>query len=185
DPKLAKGLVRREVVETVTPGTVLSDDWLARNRNNYLVALDSRGPAVGIAALDVTTGELVLEVVPPPDLEAVLARYEAAELVVPAGTRAPRSPAAILTEREAWEFDPELAREDLTLTFALASLDGLGIAADHRSAMGAGASACARPWTVCATWSAWPAAPPSGAPPRVSWVPCAIRSGGSLTCAAR
>jgi len=137
DPKLAKGLVRREVVETVTPGTVLSDDWLARNRNNYLVALDSRGPAVGIAALDVTTGELVLEVVPPPDLEAVLARYEAAELVVPAGTRAPRAPAAILTEREAWEFDPELAREDLTRTFALASLDGLGIAADDRPALGA------------------------------------------------
>src|SRR5439155_26904288 len=137
DPKLAKGLVRREVVETVTPGTVLSDDWLARNRNNYLVALDSRGAAVGIAALDVTTGELVLEVLPPPDLEAVLARYEAAELVVPAGTRAPRAPAAILTEREAWEFDPELAREDLTRTFALASLDGLGIAADDRPALGA------------------------------------------------
>src|SRR6266487_1198750 len=43
DPKLAKGLVRREVVETVTPGTVLSDDWLERNCNNYLVALDPRG----------------------------------------------------------------------------------------------------------------------------------------------
>jgi DNA mismatch repair protein MutS len=138
DPKLAKGLVRREVVETVTPGTVLSDDWLERNRNNYLVALDPRGPVVGIAALDVTTGELVLEVVPPADLEAVLARYEAAELVVPAGTRAPAAaPAATLTEREAWEFDPELAREDMTRTFALASLDGLGIAADDRPALGA------------------------------------------------
>jgi DNA mismatch repair protein MutS len=138
DPRLAKGLVRREVVETVTPGTVLSDDWLERNRNNYLVALDPRGGAVGIAALDVTTGELVLEVVPPADLEAVLARYEAAELVVPAGTRAPAAvPAATLTEREAWEFDPELAREDMTRTFALASLDGLGIAADDRPALGA------------------------------------------------
>ncbi len=141
DPKLAKGLVRREVVETVTPGTVLSDDWLERNRNNYLVALDPRGTAVGIAALDVTTGELVLEVVPPADLEAVLARYEAAELVVPAGTpSSPRGAAAsgaTVTEREAWEFDPELAREDLTRTFGLASLDGLGIAADDRPALGA------------------------------------------------
>ena len=43
DPKLAKGIVRRAVVETVTPGTVLTDDWLVRNRNNYLVAVDPRG----------------------------------------------------------------------------------------------------------------------------------------------
>src|SRR6059036_340105 len=38
DPRLAKGIVRREVIETVTPGTVLSEDWLEKNRNNYLVA---------------------------------------------------------------------------------------------------------------------------------------------------
>jgi len=139
DPKLAKGPVRREVVETITPGTVLTDDWLARNRNNYLVALDPRGPAAGIAALDVTTGELVLEVVATTELEAALARYEAPELVVPAGAPPPahRAAGATVTEREAWEFDPELAREDLTRTFALASLDGLGIAADDRPALGA------------------------------------------------
>src|SRR6266536_3495788 len=70
DPKLAKGIVRREVVETVTPGTVLSDDWLVRNRNNYIVALDPRGAAAGLATLDVTTGELILEVVPESDIAA-------------------------------------------------------------------------------------------------------------------
>src|SRR2546428_807035 len=41
DPKLAKGLVRRAVVETVTPGTVLTDDWLERSRNNFLLAADA------------------------------------------------------------------------------------------------------------------------------------------------
>jgi DNA mismatch repair protein MutS len=144
DPKLAKGLVRREVVETITPGTVLSDDWLVQSRNNYLVALaagggEGNGSAVGIAALDVTTGELVLEVVAAADVEAALARYEAAELVVPAGAPPAFSPAvgAIVTEREAWEFDPALAREDLTRTFGLASLDGLGIATDDAPAVGA------------------------------------------------
>jgi DNA mismatch repair protein MutS len=139
DPKLAKGLVRREVVETITPGTVLTDDWLIQSRNNYLVALAVQGAAVGIAALDVTTGELVLEVVAPEDLEAALARYEAPELVVPAGA-APRPPSTrgtTVTEREAWEFDPELARDDLTRTYGLASLDGLGIAAEDRPAVGA------------------------------------------------
>src|SRR5881409_2956797 len=89
DPKLAKGLVRREVVETVTPGSVLADDWLERRRNNFLLAVDPRGAPAGIAALDLTTGELLLETVESEDLAAVLARYEARELVLPGGTPAP------------------------------------------------------------------------------------------------
>lgn len=136
DPKLAKGVVRRAVVETVTPGTVLTDDWLVRNRNNYVVAVDPRGAAAGLAALDVSTGELTLEVVPTADVEPALARYEARELVVPAGETA-RPQAATVTEREAWEFDPELAREDLMRTYGIASLDGLGVGADDRPAIGA------------------------------------------------
>src|SRR6266568_224118 len=68
DPKLAKGLVRREVVETVTPGTVLADEWLERKRNNFLLAVDPRGADAGIAALDLITGELVLETVATVDL---------------------------------------------------------------------------------------------------------------------
>jgi len=136
DPKLAKGVVRRAVVETVTPGTVLTDDWLVKNRNNYLVALDPRGSAAGLATLDITTGELFLEVVPPGDVESTLGRYEARELVVPADTSVAAF-ATTLTTREAWEFDPELAREDLLRTYGIASLDGLGISADDRPAIGA------------------------------------------------
>ena len=136
DPKLAKGIVRREVVETVTPGTVLSDDWLVRNRNNYIVALDPRGAAAGLATLDVTTGELILEVVPESDIAAALARYEARELVLPSDV-AVATAVATVTVREAWEFDPELAREDLLRTYGIASLDGLGIGADDRPAVGA------------------------------------------------
>ena len=136
DPKLAKGIVRREVVETVTPGTVLSDDWLVRNRNNYIVALDPRGAAAGLATLDVTTGELILEVVPESDIAAALARYEARELVLPSDV-AVATAVGTVTVREAWEFDPELAREDLLRTYGIASLDGLGIGADDRPAVGA------------------------------------------------
>src|SRR3954466_952759 len=77
DPKLAKGVVRRAVVETVTPGTVLTDDWLVRNRNNYLVAVDPRGISSGLAALDLMTGELILEVTVATELEPSLARFEA------------------------------------------------------------------------------------------------------------
>ncbi|HEY6059357.1 MAG TPA: DNA mismatch repair protein MutS, partial [Gemmatimonadales bacterium] len=139
DPRLAKGLVRREVIETVSPGAVLADDWLERNRNNFLVALAERGDAVGLAALDLTTGEFALEVVPREELGAALARYEAVELVVAAGGTAPRSApdSRMVTEREAWEFDPELAREDLVRTFGLVSLDGLGVEAQDAPALGA------------------------------------------------
>ena len=136
DPKLAKGVVRRAVVETVTPGTVLSEDWLDRNRNNYLVAVDPRGANAGIAGLDLTTGELILEVVPTSELELALARYEARELVLPAETTI-TAPAGTMTAREAWEYDPELAREDLARTYGVASLDGLGVAGEDRPALGA------------------------------------------------
>jgi len=136
DPKLAKGVVRRAVVETVTPGTVLSDDWLVRNRNNYIVALDPRGAAAGLATLDVTTGELILEVVPESDIAPALARYEARELVLPSEV-AVATDVATVTVREAWEFDPDLARDDLLRTYGIASLDGLGISADDRPAVGA------------------------------------------------
>src|SRR3989454_10721823 len=80
DPKLAKGLVRPEVIETVTPGTVLAEEWLERNRNNFLLAVDARSASAGVAALDLTTGELVLETVAPRDLPTALARYEAPEV---------------------------------------------------------------------------------------------------------
>ena len=136
DPKLAKGLVRRAVIETITPGTVLSDDWLVRNRNNYIVAVDPRGAAAGLATLDVTTGELILETVPASDTAAAVARYEARELVVPAEVSV-SADVGTVTVREAWEFDPELAREDLMRTYGIASLDGLGVSAEDRPAIGA------------------------------------------------
>ncbi len=136
DPKLAKGIVRREVVETVTPGSVLADDWLERNRNNFLLAVDPRTSPVGVAGLDLTTGELLLETVAAEDLAGALARYEAPEIVVPAGTPCALA-SAVRTERDPWEFDAELAREDLTRTFQLASLDGLGVEPDDRAALGA------------------------------------------------
>jgi DNA mismatch repair protein MutS len=136
DPKLAKGIVRREVIETVTPGTVLTDDWLVKNRNNYIVAVDPRGTAAGLATLDITTGELILEVVPAGDAAAAVARYEARELVVPAEVSV-AADVGTLTVREAWEFDPELAREDLMRIYGIASLDGLGVSADDRPAIGA------------------------------------------------
>jgi len=137
DPKLAKGLVRREVIETITPGSILAEDWIATSRNNFLAALFPQEGVVGLAALDLTTGEFVWESLAPDEVIPGLARYEPSELVVPGGTPALRGASATRTEREAWEFDPDLAREDLQRVFSLASLDGLGVESTDRAALGA------------------------------------------------
>ena len=70
DPRFAKGIVKREVVETITPGAAFSDDLLEGARNNYLCALNQDGDLVGIAAADLSTGELRLTVVRTLDLES-------------------------------------------------------------------------------------------------------------------
>ena len=137
DPKLAKGPVRREVIETVTPGTVLADDWVAQRRNNFLAAVSLQDEQAGLAALDLTTGEFAWETVALAELPAALARYEPPEVVVPAGQTPVALDGSTVAEREGWEFDPELAREELTRLFGVASLDGLGVEAADRPALGA------------------------------------------------
>jgi DNA mismatch repair protein MutS len=137
DPKHAKGLVRREVVEVVSPGAVTAHEWLDGTRNNFLVAV-APGEPNGIAAVDLSTGEFVLETVSGEDLPAVLARYDPRELVIPEGISTPASSdAVVVTVRESWDFDPGQAEHDLARHLGLLTLDGLGITAGDRMAVGA------------------------------------------------
>ena len=57
DPKLAKGIVKREVVRVITPGTVLDLDYLDSKSNNYLLGFVVNKYALGVSYLDITTGE--------------------------------------------------------------------------------------------------------------------------------
>lgn len=57
DPKEAKGLVKREVVKVITPGTVIDTDYLDEKSNNYLLGLQIKGDTAGISYVDITTGE--------------------------------------------------------------------------------------------------------------------------------
>ncbi|HET7552615.1 MAG TPA: DNA mismatch repair protein MutS [Gemmatimonadaceae bacterium] len=146
DPKLAKGIVRREVVETITPGAAFADDLLDGARNNFLCALNASRPMAGIAAVDLSTGELRLATAPASDVAPVLARLAPSELLV---AREKSGDAAeldlvtysdenvLVTEREAWEFDTALGADELTRQFAVASLEGFGIGTDDASAVGA------------------------------------------------
>ncbi len=136
DPRLAKGIVRREVVETITPGAVFTDDLLDGARNNYLCAVCRDGERVGIAAADLSTGELRLIVTTDAEVEPVLARLSPSEVLVASGDRARwTAPGAgeenpLVTERDGWEFDTSLGREELTRQYGVSSLEGLGVGAD-------------------------------------------------------
>ncbi len=140
DPRLAKGVVRRAVVETITPGAAFDDELLDGVRNNFLCALAvvpgggasaAVGAAVvGIAAADLSTGELRLASLPARDGAACLARLAPRELLLARGTALPPgvlTDGMLLTERDGWEFDASLARDDLARQYGVASLDGLGI----------------------------------------------------------
>jgi len=137
DPKLAKGIVRREVVEVVTPGAVMADDLLDQRRNTFLVALSAEGDRVGLAAADLSTGELVLESLPAAELGAALERYRPSEVLVAEGDAALAPAAALVTRRERWHFDPAAAVDDLRRRAKVAALDGLGVEAGDSLAVGA------------------------------------------------
>jgi DNA mismatch repair protein MutS len=143
DPKLAKGIVRREVVETVTPGAAFSDDLLDGTRNNFLCAIHTTPHSIGIAAADVSTGEFRLTLTTAADAPALLARFAPREILIPRGSpdRAipapPRAEGALITEREAWEFDVALATDELARHFGVLSISGLGLDDDATSAIGA------------------------------------------------
>ena len=140
DPRTAKGVVRREVVETVTPGAILADDLLDGVGNNFLMAL-APGDPVGIAAIDLSTGEFALETVAPLDLAGAVARYAPRELVVPAGApSADLPPVAMRTPREDWEFDAALGQDEIAKRFGLAGLAGLDIGDPDRPALAAAAA---------------------------------------------
>ena len=147
DPKLAKGIVRREVVETVSPGVAFADELLDGARNNFIAAIGLAGRGddgrrvAGLAAADISTGELRLSVVSTEELDAALARIAPRELLVPRGgdvlPRTATLDGALVTERDSWEFDDAMARDDLARQFGVRGVDGLGLEPRDAASIGA------------------------------------------------
>ncbi len=131
DPSVAKGLVRREVIRVVTPGTYASADGRS---NTYLAAVSGRGVAIG----DLLTGELHVGVFSDDSgLEAALARFRPSELLVAEDVEPSRAswlaetvPGIFVTRRPAWQFGGSYASDLLKRHFGVATLAGLGFADD-------------------------------------------------------
>ena len=146
DPSVAKGIVRREVTRIVTPGTLLEDNLLESNRNNYLAGLTHDGKLFGLSFLDLSTGAVWIEESPnAAAIEDNLARYAPTECVVPA-ERAKEplfrdffragSP-TVITPHDDWTFDRDAAHDVLLRHFKVHSLDGFGV---NSAAAGLGAA---------------------------------------------
>ncbi|MBA2246094.1 MAG: DNA mismatch repair protein MutS [Gemmatimonadetes bacterium] len=142
DPALAKGIVRREVTQTVTPGAIFSDNLLDSRRNNFLVALagDPAGEApLGMALADLSTGELVLQAVSWQELRDVLSRTEPSELLLPRSWEIFSLPVddALITYRGDWLFDAENATELLKRHYGVLNLEGFGLGGADPALIGA------------------------------------------------
>jgi DNA mismatch repair protein MutS len=162
DPAEAKGIVRRAVVETVTPGAVLADALLSERRNNYLLAVcggaaDGAPPAaraaaaIAVAGCGHLDGRGGVRAVRPGGVEAGLARFEAAELLLPADWMErdlPGADGASRTYRPDWLFDPELGREEAVRRYHVRALEGFGFEPDD-APCSARSARCWPTWRRC------------------------------------
>jgi DNA mismatch repair protein MutS len=143
DPAQAKGIVRREVVETVTPGTALNDALLHARRNNFLVAIAgdaAAGEPVGLASADLSTGEFAVQAIAWERLPDVLGQLEPSEVLLPRSWElfsVPGCESAVRTYRSDWTFETAHGREEVRRRFGVLNLDGFGFAPGDGALVGA------------------------------------------------
>ena len=127
DPAKSRGLVDREVVRVVTPGTVVEQSLLDDNSNNYLAAAFLDGDTAGLAYVDITTSEYATTQLPASELPVELARLQPAELL----TAEDSDPIEVgdstsVTTLGADSFDLDWATESLLRHLKVASLEPFG-----------------------------------------------------------
>ena len=136
DPKTAKGIVKREVIRVVTPGTNLDTQGLDETKNNYIMCIFYMADRYGLSVADVTTGEyLVTELDSQTKLMDELYKFMPSEIVCNEAFYMSGLDLDDLKNRlhmaiyslEAWYFDDALCRETLQEHFKVASLEGIGL----------------------------------------------------------
>ena len=136
DPKTAKGIVKREVIRVVTPGTNLDTQGLDETKNNYIMCIVYMADRYGLSVADVTTGEyLVTELDSQTKLMDELYIFMPSEIVCNEAFYMSGLDLDDLKNRlhmaiyslEAWYFDDALCRETLQEHFKVASLEGIGL----------------------------------------------------------
>lgn len=148
DPKLAKGIVKREVIRVVTPGTNIDMQSLDEAKNNYLMDIVYADDRYGIAVTDVTTGDFfVTEVDSERKLVDELNRFAPSEIICNEPFYMSGIDIEDMKERlqiavsalDSWYFGDDLAKETLLSHFHVHSLEGLGLADYDTGVIAAGA----------------------------------------------
>lgn len=148
DPKQAKGLVRREVIRVVTPGTITSTQALDETKNNYLMGIVYMGERIGISAADITTGDFVVtEVTSERTLVDEINKFAPSEVVCNDAFYMSGIDLEDLKDRyhitvstlDTRFFQDETCRKILREHFHVGSLEGLGLADCDCGVLAAGA----------------------------------------------
>ena len=133
DPKLAKGIVKRDVVEIITPGTVTIEGVIEGTESNYLASLSGDEDKMGLSVLDLTTGEFKLDQGEKLNLFEKLNVLSPSEIIVSDSWSDERIKnlklsigEATLTTLDGWKFDYDFAYQLLVEHFKVSSLDGFG-----------------------------------------------------------
>lgn len=138
-----RGLVQREVVRVVTPGTVIEPNLLRNDQNNYLVSAIFDENKTGIAYVDITTGEFkateILSHEPLIELRSEILRLKPAEIIIPDTIKLSDDFTDHLTKYSTWHFEPIRCEEKLKYHFNVATLDGFGIKGQTLAIQAAGA----------------------------------------------
>ena len=136
DPKLAQGIVKRQITRIVTPGTVTDGTLLDSGANNFLAAAAREKEAFALALLDVSTGEFSATLLPSAaDLAGELARFKVRECLISSGSNAEiaaelpdnESSRLLWTECPEFDFDPNENERLLCEHFGVTTLDGFGL----------------------------------------------------------
>ncbi len=146
NPKFAKGIVMRDVIEVVTPGVAFSDKLLDHKKNNYLAAIYIRENIAGISFSDVSTGEFYSYQTPANEVKNQLGLINPAEVLISKRQKSyfedllkKYSPSARISTLEDWIFDYEFARDLLLNHFGTQTLKGFGIERHEVAISAAGA----------------------------------------------
>ncbi|MFC1593365.1 DNA mismatch repair protein MutS [Candidatus Neomarinimicrobiota bacterium] len=131
DPKLAKGIVKREVIEVVTPGTLISDQALNKKSNHYLASIYFHRDTVGYAILDQSTGEFYCGECDLNVLSEALRKFAPSEVLIGESityttTKWYRDLKPFITSVEDWIFNFDQSHRTLTDHFHVSSLKGFG-----------------------------------------------------------
>ncbi|MCZ7603871.1 MAG: DNA mismatch repair protein MutS [Melioribacteraceae bacterium] len=134
DPKFAKGIVRRDVVEVVTPGVALSDKLLDHKKNNYLLAIYLKSDIVGLSFCDISTGEFFAYEVHQRELVNQFGLISPAEILISKKQKTIIEPiiekatnSVRVTKIDDWIFNYDYANDILRDQFNTKTLKGFGI----------------------------------------------------------